>query len=94
MKGSAIWGAVYGGKKFPYLSDFLIQKNSNSSKVSFASWRMGLEMLRERKMENPMATMPGTSMMSAGVPDPSQRADLVAYLQWVSVRTPAEPATP
>ncbi len=45
-------------------------------------------------LENPMAATPGTSMMSAGVPDPGQRADLIAYLEWVSVRTPAEPAQP
>ena len=37
-------------------------------------------------LENPMAALPGTSMMSAGVPDARQRADLIAYLQSVSVR--------
>ena len=42
-------------------------------------------------LENPMAALPGTSMMSAGVPDPQQRADLIAYLQLVSVRIPARP---
>ena len=41
-------------------------------------------------LENPMAATPGTSMMSAGVPDPAQRADLIAYLQQVSVRTAAD----
>ena len=45
-------------------------------------------------LENPMAATPGTSMMSAGVPDPARRADLIAYLQQVSVRTAAESATP
>ena len=40
-------------------------------------------------LENPLAATPGTSMMSAGVPDPGQRADLIAYLQQVSVRTAA-----
>lgn len=38
-------------------------------------------------LENPMAAMPGTSMMSAGVPDPQERADLIAYLGSVTVRT-------
>lgn len=38
-------------------------------------------------LENPMAAMPGTTMMSAGVPEPQQRADLVAYLALVTVRT-------
>ena len=37
-------------------------------------------------LENPMAAFPGTTMMSAGVPDPRQRADLIAYLQQVTVR--------
>ena len=37
-------------------------------------------------LENPMAALPGTSMMSAGVPDDRQRADLIAYLQSISVR--------
>jgi cytochrome c len=37
-------------------------------------------------LENPMAQMPGTSMMSAGVPDPRERADLIAYLKAISVR--------
>lgn len=45
-------------------------------------------------LENPMAATPGTSMMSAGVPDPRRRADLIAYLQQVSVRTATDPATP
>jgi len=37
-------------------------------------------------LENPMASMPGTTMMSAGVPDPRERADLVAYLELMTVR--------
>ncbi|MCB1706952.1 MAG: c-type cytochrome, partial [Halioglobus sp.] len=36
-------------------------------------------------LENPMQATPGTTMMSNGVPDPGQRADLVAYLQQVSM---------
>ncbi len=39
-------------------------------------------------LENPMAALPGTSMMSAGVPDPRDRADLIAYLKSISVRLP------
>lgn len=34
----------------------------------------------------PMQVLPGTTMMSPGVPDAAQRADLIAYLQLVSVR--------
>lgn len=41
-------------------------------------------------LENPMAAVPGTSMMSAGVPDPGQRADLIAYLQKVSVQAASD----
>ncbi|MEE4146958.1 MAG: adenylate cyclase [Halieaceae bacterium] len=37
-------------------------------------------------LENPLGVLPGTTMMSAGVPDPSRRADLIAYLQSISVR--------
>jgi len=37
-------------------------------------------------LENPMAALPGTSMMSAGVPDARERADLIAYLQLVTVQ--------
>jgi len=36
-------------------------------------------------LENPIAALPDTTMMSAGVPDPGQRADLIAYLQRLSV---------
>lgn len=40
-------------------------------------------------LENPMAMFPGSSMMSLGVPDPQQRADLIAFLKQASVREPA-----
>lgn len=36
-------------------------------------------------LKNPMKATPGTTMMSPGVTDPGQRADLIAYLQQVSV---------
>lgn len=38
-------------------------------------------------LASPMTSLPGTTMMSAGVPDAGQRADLIAYLQLVSVRS-------
>lgn len=41
-------------------------------------------------LEAPMASLKGTTMMSAGVPDARRRADLIAYLEWVSVRAPAQ----
>ena len=37
-------------------------------------------------LENPMAMFPGSSMMSAGVPDPQKRADLIEFLRQASVR--------
>ena len=39
-------------------------------------------------LENPMAMFPDTTMMSAGVPDPRRRADLIAFLARASVREP------
>jgi cytochrome c len=44
-------------------------------------------------LEDPMAALPGTTMMSAGVSDARQRADLVAYLQSISVRGAPAAAT-
>jgi cytochrome c len=35
-------------------------------------------------LENPMAMFPDSTMMSLGVPDPQQRADLIAYLERAS----------
>lgn len=42
-------------------------------------------------LEDPLAMFPGTTMMSRGVPDPQQRADLVAYLKRASVRGSQDP---
>lgn len=39
-------------------------------------------------LENPMAMFPGSSMMSLGVLDPQQRADLIEFLEQASVREP------
>lgn len=35
----------------------------------------------DRFLNNPLATVPGTSMGYAGVPDPAERAALIAYLK-------------
>ena len=37
-------------------------------------------------LENPMAMFPDSSMMSLGVPDAQDRADLIAYLKRASMR--------
>ena len=42
-------------------------------------------------LENPMAMFPDTSMMSLGVPDPQQRADLIAFLMRASVLEVSDP---
>jgi cytochrome c len=39
-------------------------------------------------LADPMTFFPGSSMMSAGVPDPQRRADLIEYLKQASVREP------
>jgi cytochrome c len=41
-------------------------------------------------LADPLAMFPGTTMMARGIPDPQQRADLVAYLKRASVRPPIE----
>ncbi|MEH6582367.1 MAG: c-type cytochrome [Halioglobus sp.] len=38
-------------------------------------------------LENPQKMFPESLMMSLGVPDPQQRADLIAFLQQASVRS-------
>ena len=43
-------------------------------------------------LENPRKMFPGSSMMSLGVPDAQQRADLIAYLTLASVRLPEDDA--
>ena len=35
----------------------------------------------DRFLANPMKVVPGTNMTYAGVPDPKERADLIAYLK-------------
>lgn len=40
-------------------------------------------------LENPLGMFPDSTMMSLGLPDPQQRADLVAFLQQASVRDTA-----
>ena len=42
----------------------------------------------DRFLENPLKTLPGTKMAYAGVKDPTDRADLIAYLKQAT-RDPA-----
>lgn len=38
----------------------------------------------DRFLADPLGTVPGTAMTYAGVPDPQNRADLIAYLKYVN----------
>jgi cytochrome c len=73
---SRIFGKVAGKQAgFEYYSPELLAAQFVWTPAVMYAW-----------LESPMASVPGTSMMSAGVPDLGQRADLVAYLQKVSVQ--------
>jgi cytochrome c len=50
---------------------------SSAMKASKLVWD---ERTLERFLADPMKTVPGTTMTYAGVPDPKDRADLIAYL--------------
>ena len=54
---------------------------SKAMKGSGITWD---ESSLERFLENPLKTLPGTKMAYAGVKDPQERADLIAYLRQAS----------
>jgi cytochrome c len=58
---------------------------SKAMKASGITWN---ESSLERFLENPLKALPGTKMAYAGVKDPQERADLIAYLRQAS-RDPA-----
>jgi cytochrome c len=47
-------------------------------KASGITWD---ELSLDRFLQNPLKTLPGTKMAYAGVKDPQERADLIAYLR-------------
>ena len=51
---------------------------SKAMKASGIIWN---ELSLDRFLENPLKTLPGTKMAYAGVKDPQERADLIAYLR-------------
>ena len=51
---------------------------SKAMKASGITWD---ELSLDRFLENPLKTLPGTKMAYAGVKDPQERADLIAYLK-------------
>ena len=58
---------------------------SKAMKASGITWD---EPSLDRFLENPLKTLPGTKMAYAGVKDPQERADLIAYLKQAT-RDPA-----
>lgn len=67
---NGIFGMVAGKQKgFAYYSETFKQAEFVWTPQLMYAW-----------LENPMKMFPESSMMSLGVPDPQQRADLIAYL--------------
>lgn len=58
---------------------------SKAMKASEITWD---ELSLDRFLENPLKALPGTKMAYAGVKDPRERADLIAYLKQAT-RDPA-----
>lgn len=54
---------------------------SPAMKRSGLTWN---EKTLDRFLKNPPATVPGTTMTYAGIPDAKERADLIAYLKSVN----------
>lgn len=46
----------------------------------------------DRFLADPLGTVPGTAMTYAGVPDPQNRADLIAYLKYVNNTPECQPS--
>jgi cytochrome c len=59
---------------------------SKAMKASGITWD---DLSLDRFLENPLKTLPGTKMAYAGVKDPQERADLIAYLRHAT----GDPAT-
>ena len=73
---SGIFGKVDGKQPgFDYYSDRFKQAEFVWTPQLMYAW-----------LENPMAMFPDSSMMSRGVPDAQDRADLIAYLKQASLR--------
>ena len=73
---SGIFGMVAGKQPgFEYYSEYFRQAQFVWTPQMMYAW-----------LENPMKMFPESSMMSLGVPDPQDRADLIAYLMQASAR--------
>lgn len=73
---SGIFGKVAGKQSgFQYYSEFFKQAEFVWTPQLLFTW-----------LESPMVMFPESSMMSRGVPDPQDRADLIAYLMQATAR--------
>lgn len=74
QNGPSLWnifGRTAGTQEgFAYYSDALKKSGIVWTPEYLDAW-----------LANPATFIPGTSMMTLGVPDPQRRADLIAYLQ-------------
>lgn len=70
------------GRRAGTLSGYTYSRAMKASGISWDDWSL------DRFLENPLKTLPGTKMAYAGVKDPQERADLIAYLKQAT-RDPA-----
>jgi cytochrome c len=70
------------GRKAASLPDYVYSKAMKASGITWDAPSL------DRFLENPLKVLPGTKMAYAGVKDPQERADLIAYLKQVT-RDPA-----
>jgi cytochrome c len=70
--GPNLFGVV--GRKAGTVADFSFSSALKNSNIVWTNQKL------DAWIENPMKMMPGTRMAFAGIADPKQRADLVAYL--------------
>ena len=60
-----------------------VQSNTKSDAISSANLESGITWSEEQLftfLTDPRGTIPGTTMAFAGIADPQQRADVIAYL--------------
>lgn len=76
---SGIFGKVVGKQAgFDYYSDAFQRAEFVWTPQLMYAW-----------LENPMTMFPDSSMMFRGIPDPQDRADLIAYLMQATARDPS-----
>ena len=70
--GPDLFGVV--GRKAGTIADFTFSPALKNSNIVWTNQKL------DAWIENPMKMVPGTRMAFAGISDPKQRADLIAYL--------------